>query len=546
MLHRGSLLVALVAFGVYAFLCPPVPGTGDASEFVLVLATNGVAHPTGYPLYTLLGHLFCLALHGLHAPWALAASLWSAVGGAVTIYFLHALGMELTEEEVAPGAWARFLAALVPVLLFAFQPILLAEATNAEVNAWNVAWTCAATYAFLRLLAEIAAGDAPPGRPTLRGAALWGLICGAGIAHHLTSVLVSGPLSAGLLVALALRRRLSRVSILAAAGSALLMVASYGIIAWRAWHPARVQWPSLVPDLTSLIHHVTGEQYRHFLGYFAPAPDQRALLARFGYPFVFPGLALLLWSAVRARGRERRIGWWALLAAAALVTGFTFRYGVPDPAPYFLPAMALGAAAVGPAVATIAGPRLLRQSLTIGILCLAGLALSVPWIRAGIRTRRDILEFESMVRSMWAAVPADTAIVLWPDDRFIRLQEYQILHGEKPALLVLTPDMFVEDHTREQILTRFGADPLAGMTIPTLVPGSADEETLRRRFLDQVVQNVNRRVRNPVIMFDPTVPVVRRLRKPWEPPDRRAARALPPGHPPLAPGPGTAVSTTRP
>src|SRR4051794_17062430 len=34
--------------------------TGDTPELITVAATLGVAHPPGYPLFTLLGHLFSL------------------------------------------------------------------------------------------------------------------------------------------------------------------------------------------------------------------------------------------------------------------------------------------------------------------------------------------------------------------------------------------------------------------------------------------------------------------------------------------------------
>ena len=54
----ASFLVACVVLAVYAWLAPPVAGDKDSSEFILVLARLGTPHPTGYPIYTLLGHLF--------------------------------------------------------------------------------------------------------------------------------------------------------------------------------------------------------------------------------------------------------------------------------------------------------------------------------------------------------------------------------------------------------------------------------------------------------------------------------------------------------
>jgi len=513
--RRGSVAVALAALAVYVLLCPPVSGPGDASEFTLVLATNGVSHPTGYPLYVLFGHLFASLLHAVRVPWPLAANLWSAVGAALAVGLLHALALELVGAPGSPGPPARFLAALVPVALFACQPVLLGEATSAEVNGWSLAWACGAAYVFIRLVGP-ASTPAGAARGERRGAVAWGLVCGAGLAHHLTSVLVALPLSAGLVAVLALRRRLGPSWFLVSAAAALVPLAGYGIIAWRAWHPALVQWPALGPGLASVAAHVTGEQYRHFLGYFQPAADQRELLARAAYPFLFPGLALLLVGVLRARHAGGRIAWTALLAAALATTLFTFHYGVPDPAPYFLPAMALGAAAAAPALAALlwAGGR--GGALRIGAVGVASLLLVVPWVRAGAAQRREVIGYEAMIRSMWSAVPPDTAIVFWPDDRFVHLQEYQILRGEKPALWIATPEMLLEGRTREAFRARFGIDPLEGFPIPQVRPGAPEAQAVIDRTLARLVGSVNDRTRVPVILFDPSVPVVRQLRKPWE------------------------------
>src|SRR5688572_33448599 len=53
----GLFLAALATY--VATLYRTVPG-GDSGELTLVAATLGVAHPPGYPLFTLLGKLFSL------------------------------------------------------------------------------------------------------------------------------------------------------------------------------------------------------------------------------------------------------------------------------------------------------------------------------------------------------------------------------------------------------------------------------------------------------------------------------------------------------
>jgi hypothetical protein len=541
-------VVALAAFAVYAWLCAPVSGVGDESEFTLVLATGGVAHPTGYPLYTFFGHLFCAFLRVFGFAWPHAASLWSAVGGAVAVGFLHALGMELVgampvaADSPRVGAAARFLAAVVPTSLFAFQPILLGEATSAEVNSWSIAWVCGAAWTFVRLQETLALEDqTESARRRVRAAALWGLVCGIGLAHHLTSVLISVPLSAGLIVTLARRRGASPALLAVAGGAALLPLASYGIIAWHAWHPARVQWPWLEPGLGSVVSHITGTQYRQYLGSFAPTPLQRELLARAAYPFLFPGLALLLVGVLRAKEPGRRIVWSSVAAAALIVTGFTFCYGVPDPAPYFLPAMALGVAAAAPALAAIPGAGSRAGTYALAAAGLACGFVVAPWVREGGEVRGGKLYFDDTIHSMWAAIPPDTAIVSWTDDCFYKLREYQLLRGEKPALLVVMPDLLFTESMRRTVRLRFGADPVAGLHFPSAAARPQDEEAFLKAKRLRLMSHVNERVRVPVILFDPAAQIVWQMRKPWEPPDVHGASPGPGGHgagAPITPGAG--------
>lgn len=509
-------LVAVAAFAVYARLCPPVPGMGDASELTLVLATHGVAHPSGYPLYVGLGHLFASVVHALGVGWPMAAALWSAAGAAAAVGFLFELGRRLA-SGTGVGPLTRLLAALLPVGLFAFEPILVADATRAEVNSWSLAWACGTTLLFVRIVGALQDGEVRPQAATRRAAALWGLACGAGLAHHLTSILISLPFSAALIAILVRRRGLEARLVRVACGAALLPLASYGIIAWRAWHPARVQWPLLEPGFASVIGHITGAQYRHFIGYFAPTAYQKELLARVALPFLAPGSLMLLLGSVRARDRDWRLAWSALCTAFVLVVLFTFRYGVHDPTPYLLPAMALGVAATVPALAAIPGAGTRPGTGALAAAALASLLVIVPWLKDGLDERQATLDYERTIRSMWSAIPPDTAIVSWADDRYHRLIGYQILLGEKPALMIVTPDLFFANPVRRAIQERFGADPLEGFRPPRVVPGAPDEAEVIERHRMALLHGLNARARVPVILFDPARPIVFQLRKPWEP-----------------------------
>ena len=55
-----SILVSVIAFGVYIATLAPTVWFIDSGELATVCVTLSIAHPTGYPLFTIVGHLFSL------------------------------------------------------------------------------------------------------------------------------------------------------------------------------------------------------------------------------------------------------------------------------------------------------------------------------------------------------------------------------------------------------------------------------------------------------------------------------------------------------
>ncbi|MEW6104067.1 MAG: DUF2723 domain-containing protein, partial [bacterium] len=51
-------LVFFISFGVYLHTLTPTVGFHDSGELITCTWTLGIAHPPGYPLYTLLGKVF--------------------------------------------------------------------------------------------------------------------------------------------------------------------------------------------------------------------------------------------------------------------------------------------------------------------------------------------------------------------------------------------------------------------------------------------------------------------------------------------------------
>ena len=137
--HRyKNWFIALSLFSLsfslyYQGLAPSVSTIFDDSlEFALVVHDLAIAHPTGYPLYTLLGKLFSLP-----SPTNVAYQLniMSAFFAALTVALLYGFGLSLwspAERHLPQQAGA-----ILGAMLFAVGPIFYSQATIAEVYTLN-------------------------------------------------------------------------------------------------------------------------------------------------------------------------------------------------------------------------------------------------------------------------------------------------------------------------------------------------------------------------------------------------------------------------
>ena len=180
--HVSTIVDALIAltasvFALLLYLRTLAPGVlgGDSGEFQFAAWLGGFVHPTGYPLYLLLGWLWTHLLP-LHDPaWRMNA--FSALWGGVATGLLYLLALRLLRQATA-NPWSRLLA-LFAALTFAVTPTFWSQATLAEVYTLNAA-----------LVAAILLGLVTWGQTGSRRALyLTALLYGLSLAHHRTTLL---------------------------------------------------------------------------------------------------------------------------------------------------------------------------------------------------------------------------------------------------------------------------------------------------------------------------------------------------------------------
>ncbi len=208
-------LVGLAFFVIYRLSIAPTVVFGDSGELLTASRVLGVAHPPGYPLYTLLGNLALRAGGGT----ALAMNTLSALLAAASVGLLFAIVRRAT------GALAP---ALLATLVFGSSPTWWSESIITEV------------YPLSLLLLIAAAGSvyAKDARLFLLGVYLLGL----GAAHHPINVFYGAPLF--VVAALRLRRESMNMRLAALA----LLLGPLSLLAYlklRAASDAPLVWSAL-------------------------------------------------------------------------------------------------------------------------------------------------------------------------------------------------------------------------------------------------------------------------------------------------------------
>lgn len=161
----------LVALTLYLLTLAPTISGEDSGEFITAAATLGVAHPPGYPLYCLLGHLFSWMPLGTPA-WRI--NFMSAFFSAASISLAILTVIYLTRNRRA---------ALMAGLMLACTRDLWSQSVVAEVYTLTL-FVLAASFLTLLLWS-----DRGEGRYLFFFAAL----CGTGITVHNTMLLILPP-----------------------------------------------------------------------------------------------------------------------------------------------------------------------------------------------------------------------------------------------------------------------------------------------------------------------------------------------------------------
>ena len=434
-------LLLVNTLAVYLATLGTTVGAADTFEFQVVAYRLGIAHPTGYPLYLLLGKLATLLPIGSIA-WRV--NLVSAACAAGAVLMLYRTLLCLFRPQRTPTI------ALLVAWSFAFSPTFWSQAVEAEVYALNAFWVALVCWLLVRFLT----GESPA--VVSRWLPWLGLALGLGLANHLTTVVLLAPVGVTLLL---LRPRVEGKRWLLAGLGLLVGLAFYLYLPLR--------WPAVndgqLMSLSQFFEWVLGGRFKGALqlGAWHADPTRyqivgRLALSAWGWPGIVLAAGGLVWLFVRR--------WKVALATLAGWLGYSFyalSYYVPDISVFYIPAWLLMALWIGAGVMALVEALAARRQDTRPLLvALAALLLALLPLglvsRYGPEVDRSAANpLEAWGRAVLAMDLDQNAAILADSAKIAPLYYLQQTENLRPDLdIVVLPD---EASYRAQLDARLAA-----------------------------------------------------------------------------------------
>lgn len=422
----SALWVFVATFLVYAAGACRTIYVGDSGELVAAAATLGIPHPSGYPLYVLLGHAWIWLLP--FGSVAFRMSLFSAFFAAATCSVFFVVCRR--SGVVPPMAWFA-------TLLFALSPSFWSQAGIQRVYSLSAFFVVAVVGLALEWHRSNPVGAAEHESRDIRWMVAAAFAAGLGASNH-TIVGVVGAAVAVFVLAVepSLLRRPRHL--MACCGAGLLGLLPYAYLPLRSSREPRLDWGN--PETaTAFLDVVLRRDFWNRAWIEGPADGVAIVtdwLLSLGVEMAFVGTGLALWTVWVAAStwRRRALGlpWPVALPLAVMIANLWVvgahgsRSDIFIWHRYYIPSYLMAAllAAWG---AQLAWQRLGRRALALFLVPV--ILLAVGW------SRYDRSEFriaEDFSRAVLATLPPGAHLVASDDNILFALIYLQLVENARP------------------------------------------------------------------------------------------------------------------
>jgi hypothetical protein len=350
--HLIGFGLSVGIFIVYLITLAPTVSFIDSGELSAVAATLGIAHPTGYPLFTILGWLFTKLPIDNTIIYKL--NIMSALYGAASAYFFFLFLVSIFEflvlgqaqtKNVRPGqtsvSFPKLYRSIIPAvggtLLLAFSPTYWSQAVAVEVYSLHILFLSLILLTFFNAVKVFLLHKSNPQKekPTIRELSVFALLLGMSFSNHMTTILLMPGLIYMFFFVYGFTRDTWRLIL-------ILLVAFVAGLSFYLYFPVRaansplLNWGNPV-DLEKIFWHLSGKQYRVWIFSSTDAAVKQFkyfindLPKEFNYIFLIVSL-LGIWSLYK---RRRELLIFTILLFIGCVV-YSINYDIHDIDSYFL------------------------------------------------------------------------------------------------------------------------------------------------------------------------------------------------------------------
>lgn len=316
-------LLSLFAFVIFALTAFQSLTYTDNGELSAVAVSLGISHPTGYPVFILLSHLWSLLPLGLDVVYQL--NLFAGLLVSVAVFFIYKT-LELIFSVNKLKELSTIILSSGLSLSFAFGNVIWQQATLFEVYPLHILFLSLILYYSFKLIYEFSE----------KNLLILFFLFGLSFTNHLTTIL----LSPGLLLLLFFDnkfklRKLDRKIYLYGFGLFFIALSIYAFLPIRASFEPMFNWGGVSRSLDKFLYHVGGKQYQvwMFTGVEAMKVNLAKLPAMLWGQFQF--LLIVVAIGLFYSFKSSRYIFTFLLILAISTIFYSINYTIHDIEPYF-------------------------------------------------------------------------------------------------------------------------------------------------------------------------------------------------------------------
>ncbi len=443
-----AAIVSLICFAVYLTTMCRTVSFIDAGELATVATVLGIAHPTGYPLFTLLAHGFLQLPIGGEEVFRLNVFSSFVVALGVGVFFKLLLASlyvgdlkhHKSQNTVSVGKPGLLFAAATGSLIFGLSTTVWSQSVAVEVYGLHIVLVLLTALFVLKGIRQDAGGsDSIP-----RGLIVASFLLGLSFANHLTTLLIVP----ALLYLYARSYRVSRQSLIRAGKLLpffLLGVTPYLYFPIRGRLHPPLEWGTPV-NIERIFWHVSGKQYRNWMfSSFDSAEKQLSyFINHFHSEYHWIVVAVLLVGVWRTF-RSNKTMFWFLTVAFVSCLFYSINYDIYDIDSYFLLAYMAAGVFIFFGIVMIVGFVQERGSLfalAITLIVLIGL----PVVQF-VQNREEVSEAdnhltEDYVHNIFANARPNALVISYQWDYFVAPALYfQIVRKERPDITIIDKEL---------------------------------------------------------------------------------------------------------